>query len=320
METKEELLQLSNLTFFTNGAGAISAADVRGYNAQLIDAIPNARNFTYVVDTNEKLVAWRDAADGNDYSSVLIRKIPGLTLNGSQGGIDGQITGTKYVEGEPGATITMSGDVWGCFMNIGAAPNKFDTGIRNVHIIITETDDADTCTVFSDCYNVVDCSVELTTSIDCVGFSNCTNMERCYIYITATGNSEYTCFYGCSNVSSCAGSVQVETGMATASVYSNCTLLDRCFGQIDRQNTAADEQACYRACVNLTSCVCDLVGEFDDSDAGFIGCKIMFGCYPKTYEANPLRSLYQSCFMTRDNVSGTAVADTAAGGYNRVKP
>jgi hypothetical protein len=146
---------------------------------------------------------------------------------------------------------------------------------------------------FEYCANLTNCTIILRTSQvergNCVGFNSCTNLTGCTAKTTTNSINQYygnsQAFYGCTTLFGCT---------ATA---------------INNDGGGASEG--FQSCIDLIGCTG--TGTGTGNSYGFVGCKGMLLNKPG---AASTTGTYLSCYASLSGASGSAVADTAAGGWN----
>lgn len=147
--------------------------------------------FTYVVDSNQKLADWANNVAGNDYTSVLIRK--GTYESRQQ--IMISPTATKVIVGEAGSVILLDGSI---SFGYSSLPETDDFYIKGVSIIKVNSY-RDSC--FYRCRNMSNCYCKATGDSWINGFSECLNIRECYADIETTNSSHRSYgFYACSHI------------------------------------------------------------------------------------------------------------------------
>jgi hypothetical protein len=147
-------------------------------------------NYSYIVDSNQKLADWANNVAGNDYTSVLIKK--GTWTYSGVDGINLTATGTKSIIGETGAILSFSISTnQKSALFYEAIPTTNDYFIKNITIKTTRHDNhclnnciniynsivlaGNSSVAFLNCYNIIDCSGSGTYAVShCVGMRNVT--------------------------------------------------------------------------------------------------------------------------------------------------
>ena len=190
-----------------------ASLDVSGGNLQLKnqlgDVISNpaipCEQFTYVVDSDQKLADWANNVAGNDYTSVLIKKgNHTITLPNRDKGINLDDTGTKVIVGETDSKIIIDG---ASFKNGGAffyrSNNTYSTDFYMFNVY-AEADFGDVYNVylFGNCLNLYYCKGDVKQSHNCTVFTYCRNLYRCTV-VNAIGSSQAFGIYKCYSVNHC---------------------------------------------------------------------------------------------------------------------
>jgi hypothetical protein len=297
-----------------------------------------------VVDSSQKLADWSNNVEGNDYTSVLIKKgtwtlskeLSVGTLNDPAAFIKCNTTGTKFVHGEAGSKLdftTTSLYAAGIFGNTLLSENALedkDFGMFNVNINMNETKGTS------------------------VAFHYCSHLTRCTGTTRANNKDASTnsfAFYKCSYLTECTGDssgssyMNSESGalICTASAFMGCNSLTGCIASATGSCTSTNSSSLgygrgFDTCLKLVNCNATATGvgtsgrgigaafynckslytctgtgaSGNGSGYVYLECRVMFGCSRITWKT----ACFSSCYM---HVSGTTdpVADTAAGGYNR---
>ena len=144
--------------------------------------VSNCEQFTFVVDSNEKLTAWanNDKASGQDYTSVLIRKGEWTSTTG----VNLTTAGTKVVVGEAGSKLVFNNVEKGLYYT--TAPTEPDYYMRGV--TATAGNNYGTGTGFYSCTNLTNCTSTGNGNSYGSGFNSCTNLTNCTGSGTGTGH------------------------------------------------------------------------------------------------------------------------------------
>lgn len=190
------------------------------------DSVPNAEAFTYVVDSDEALAAWANATEGNDYTSVLIRKGEWT----STVGVNLTTAGTKVVVGEAGSKLVFNGGKSGLYYDGIKPPTGYEYYMRGVTVEIT-TGYSNYLYAFRYCSNLYNCTgIAYRTdsfNCECVGFNECKKLFNCTGIGTGNGSGSGYGFSDCTNLSNCTGT---GTSTSTGSGYgfSSCSAARYC--------------------------------------------------------------------------------------------
>lgn len=167
-----------------------------------IGKINNSLQFTYVVDSNQKLADWANNVAGNDYTSVLIKKgIWSYNAGSVRYPLNLTATGTKVIIGEVGSQLQIIGSssIVGLYYETVPDITDIDYLIFNV-----------TVKVIGGRYNYA--------------FYRCVNLYHCIgIDASSTGSSSYS-FLLCNNLIRCKGTENRGTG------FRECHSVKECVG------------------------------------------------------------------------------------------
>lgn len=253
--------------------------------------------FTYVVDSNESLLAWAENQEGNDYSCVLVKKgtwTSNVAVNLGN-------AGTKIVIGEVGSDLIFNDVSFG--LGYDELPSDFDCFMQNVSCKIIQNVAGQNYVPFQRCINLLNCKGHTYSDGYSRGFANCENLYNCHGYGSgALGGSG---FYNCKNLYNCVG-LSDYAGVST-------------------------NQAGFASCFNLEGC------KGTGVQRGFSNCHVLTGCYGTGTEGygfhsctgvSRCRKLNDSAMATFDASSCCAnlgsfnqtyaVANTPEGGFNLV--
>ena len=313
----------------------------------------NAVSYTFIVDSNEKLVQWanNNKASGQDYTSVLIRKGEWT----SSKAVNLTPAGTKVVVGEPGSKLVFNNTEEGLYYGT-RHPNTPDYYMRGVTVTVTAG--SGTVGAFRLCTNLTNCSgsgsgasfgygfYKCTNLTNCSGsgsgagsgdgFISCTNLTNCSGTGYGPGDSSSYCygFDSCTNLTNCSG-----TGYGSRNVcgFYTCTNLTNCSGtstggsgssycygfykctnltNCSGTSTGVSGSGyCYgfHSCTNLTNCSGSGTGYGDNSSYGFHSCNVVIGCRAGDHCKT---AVFQDCYASSSKTSTYACADTANGGFN----
>jgi hypothetical protein len=143
-------------------------------------------------------------------------------------------------------------------------------------------------------------------------FSGCTNLTNCMGTGTSTSTSTSSGYYGhgfrsCTNLTNCIGIGSTVGSFSYAYGFGYCTNLTNCTGTATSTNSNAYG---FGSCTNLTKCTGTATG---GTGYGFYSCKGMVLNKPGSASTT---ATYNTCYVSISG-SGTAPADTAAGGWNK---
>ena len=174
-------------------------------------ALSHIKQYDFVVDSNETLLAWANCTDGS-MKSVLV-KSGEYTLAGKM--INLVNAGTKFVFAESGNKITVSN----YYRGIGATED-YGVVIVGLNVGLIEVTDLNSYVFYRgmSCYN---CTVTSTGYGKGNGFYNCT-CSNCTVYVTGNGNGNGSCDCTCSNCTSTVAGDAHGSGFYSC-ICSNCT-------------------------------------------------------------------------------------------------
>ena len=176
----------------------------------------NCEQFTFVVDSNEKLTSWVNnyKSSCQYYTSVLIRKGEWTSTTG----VNLTTAGTKVVVGEPGSKLAFNDANKGLYYE--TPPNKPEYYMLGVTVEGTSTSYG-----FNSCANLTNCTG--TGFYLCANLTNCTGTGISYGFNscanltnrtgTGTGADNGYGFKLCNNVIGCKAG-----GHCTTAVFENC--------------------------------------------------------------------------------------------------
>lgn len=179
------------------------SVDIEGVETVLeqVDDLYDKSFYTYVVNSDQKLLDWANAVEGNDYSVVLVKK---GTWNSTKG-VNLTTAGTKVIIGQPDSLLkfTLSGENYYAvfYDTLPTSPEYRIVGL-NVDASFTSEGEA-----YRNCTNLTNCQVTAngpaTSYTYAHGFRKCTNLTNCTA--SASANTAYG-FYECTNLTNCSGS------------------------------------------------------------------------------------------------------------------
>lgn len=315
---KNQLINLSNATFFDNDQGLITPESHRTFNLKLLDFIEERASFTYVVDSDQALNDWANIVGGNDYRHVLIK--PGTYTTANT--IDLEETGTLTVVGMGGSKIVSTAS-----HGIVGYKGNMDVSLIGVNIEVRGGQSA-----FDSCANLIKCTgtIKNSSSGDCACFNDCQYLTGCYANCSNQA-ANTCCFRACQYLTNCYGYSGGAPAGAVGRSYYNCQYLTNCAGYSD----GACNVSCFEDCENMNNCVgVSNSSVLATNSLAFYKCKKMFGCSGKgiaksigyafaecrcmfgsqKFQEDSTTGIYLNCHMTQ--VGESPVSDTAAGGYN----
>ena len=159
--------------------------------------VSNCEQFTFVVDSNEKLTAWANNSGGYDYTSVLIKKGEWTSTTG----VNLTTAGTKVVVGEPGSKLVFNNVEKGLYYD--TAPTRSEYYMRGVTVTVVNGNGIGSG--FYSCTNLTNCTGTGTGNGNGSGngFRSCTNLTNCTGTGTGTGNGNGIGFHSCTVVIGC---------------------------------------------------------------------------------------------------------------------
>lgn len=245
----------------------------------------NCEQFTFVVDSNEKLTAWanNDKASGQDYTSVLIKKGEWTSTTG----VNLTTAGTKVVVGEAESELVFSNYEKGLYYDI--PPNSPDYYMLGVTVKSTNT-----------------LSSGLTY---CYAFHSCSNLTNCTGTGTAdsTGDAKGYGFFNCSNLTNCEGRGYCEgRGNVQGYGFANCGILTNCYGTSACTSTFTGSGYGFYSCTDIVGCrgvgTGAGKGEYAGSGYGFSECSYLSNC-TGTGNGNGLSAGFGYSFVKCDNLT-----------------
>ena len=204
--------------------------------------INNYPSFTYVVDSNQKLLDWANNEQGNDYSSVLIKK----GTWSSSVGVNLSNCGTKVVVGEVGSKLSFTDVEKG--LHYDEVPTNSEYYMLNVNVQVTKNSNGYVYSFYR-CTNLTNCTGTSTGTSRSFGFSYCDNLTNCRGISISTGTSSGSGFASCTNLANCTG-----TGSST---YANGTSFERCDNLVNCTGEGSSTNSYgfgFASCTNLANC------------------------------------------------------------------
>ena len=197
----------------------------------------NSENFTYVVDSDQALADWANNVEGNDYTSVLIRK---GTWTVSRC-INLNITKTLRIVGEAGSKIIFAGQITGNDNNV-----MIDYPLMFYH----DDDGYGAGMLEPSQFYMYGVTIEADVSLQgmVIGVFGFANMHNCHCKITNTGGIAIA-FDSCGYMHNCTG-----MGMASQDAYgfSNCKCVTECGGS--GYSTGSGSGYGFFSCVGVSKC------------------------------------------------------------------
>lgn len=184
----------------TESGGSITRRSFAGTATQNFE-------FTYIVDSDQKLTDWANNVEGNDYTSVLIKKSNNPYTLSVSSGINLTTTGTKVIVGEAGSKIiinkTSSGT--GTGISYDTLPTTNDYFIFNLTLEYNSTSGR----ALLRCINLTNCQIVAngnSTSVNITGLESCVNILRCDAKAYQSDVGNYSAGYrNCSNIRESSG-------------------------------------------------------------------------------------------------------------------
>lgn len=168
--------------------------------------------FTFVIDSDEKLNQWANNQEGNDYTSVLIKK--GTWT--SSVGVNLSTCGTKVVVGEAGSKLNFKFVEYSLYYKeVPTSPEYYMFGVE-----VSCLNSSDSATAFYKCANLTNCIGTANCIKHSYGFQNCANLTNCRGAGIDSNNisaSKGYGFYNCTGVSKCKPSEKSKSF-----VFQNC--------------------------------------------------------------------------------------------------
>ena len=300
----------------------------------------NSENFTYVVDSDQALADWANNVEGNDYTSVLIRK--GTWT--STVGVNLTTTGTKVIKGEAGNKVI--------FIQIDNH-DEYGLDSRNnyceIHDVNVEFRDSSnfferSLYAFAGFSSVFNCTatviVSHNTSVKAFGFFMCKNIVNSKAVIKSESTGEVlggSGFFECENITNCTSdctgygdktlplcgfytsnnivnSSAVVKGIDKVSVFYNCNFITNCVGDGSLTDDDGGECFGFKGCTNIHNSQGSgkVTNEYSEG-YGFRDCKGVVSCKAK---AKCTTSVFSKCYASNVLTSEYTCADTPAGGFN----
>ena len=265
----------------------------------------NCEQFTFVVDSNEKLAAWANATEGNDYTSVLIKK--GAWTSNT--GVNLTTAGTKVVVGEAGSKLVFNDVEKGLYYVTYRIDFRYDYRMTNVNVEIAGSgygSTAITSYCFHSCINLSNCCGDSYDTGSSYGFHSCKNLSNCYgngrgIY---TGNG----FHSCENLSNCIGTGSGDQqGEVTGAGFHSCKNLSNCYGNGRGIGYG------FHSCENLSNCIGTGMAVAGNGGYGFTNCKTVIGCKAGSHCTV---AVFNESYASNTETSNYTCADTPEGGFN----
>ena len=259
--------------------------DVEGLKNASANVAVNAETFTYVVDSDQKLADWANNVEGNDYTSVLIRKGEWTVSHY----INLTKTKTLRIVGEAGSKIIFSGDIPSC---VGELP----IGSCEYALMFYYSDDGDGglhYDPFQFYMHGVTIEAELSLQGTLSGMVLCGNLHNCHCKVTNTSYS-VKAFEQCTYLHNCVGEAWSEAANRYAHGFNSCEYVTECKG-LGYNSGSKGEGVGFSGCVGVSKCS---KGHGSSNTALFDGCYASVGF---------------------SNISETyKVANTANGGFNNM--
>ena len=166
----------------------------------------STKKFTYTVYNQDTLKDWIENKSGNDYTSVLIKKVSySYTITDINNFISVSKQGTLYIEGEEGSELNIT------YSSAMVNPNYFFIigGDTKLEYAVSTTDcmsinNVDINLLINGLENSSEHYVSILKYAN--GISNCRFMVKAYECKQVT----LSCYYGCTNLNNCIGDTNAE--------------------------------------------------------------------------------------------------------------
>lgn len=243
-------------------------------------------SYTFVVNSDEALLAWANAEAGNDYTHVLIKS--GTWNMSKPEGINLTTAGTLTVTGEPGNKIvniaTFDGTVYGLTADAIAYTDMHITG---VHMHVEQHWTSTTVVVkrevccFANLRNLTDCYATgntkyLVSGSNYVhGFKNCEQLSNCTsaaLEASLTGNAFFAGFTDCKVLASCY--VYANINFFGLYGFYNCEQVSACYAYLSAGN--ANHVMGFTSCTNVCASAAYL--RASSTATGMYQCKCVDSC------------------------------------------
>lgn len=245
-------------------------------------------SYTFVVNSDEALLAWANAEAGNDYTHVLIKS--GTWNMSKASGINLSAAGTLTVTGEPGNKIvniaTSPRTVYGLAAQTGSYSAMRITGV-NMHV----EQHGDTVGLFQRQYavcfmnlhNLTDCHATGNTkhSIggynDVQGFFNCEYLSNCtaVAFVDALHvNAHFDGFFDCKQLVNCY--VYANARFNSFYGFRGCEQVSACY--VNLNNARTENMFGFYSCTNVSTSVAFLTATNSGTVTGMYRCKYVDSC------------------------------------------
>ena len=334
---------LSKNDFTDNYKSALDNLSTNYYNkTEIDDKNIYFPQFTYVVDSAEKLKDWADNKSGNDYTRVLVRG----QISASNIHINLTNTGTKAIVGEKESKLTLSISNNGNIFEYTSPPFRTAFNTNPFESVNTggdmSTTEPSVCVQSSDEFFISNLNIEVTFSSTTATQSvlcNCTNISNCKIVTNTTVTGKYA-VSGCVGIYNSFFKLTKSGGSYNTTIY-NCANLYNVLS-INVQTGNSGRAWAFEFCYNMHGCIGIGKGDCNNPDepaTGFFGCRYLYGCYGvgqvrsnssrygcgfkncyNVFHCRPLShchtAVFLNCYASHSPDSTYAVDDTANGGFN----
>jgi hypothetical protein len=281
-------------------------------------AAANCEQFTFVVDSNEKLAEWanNDRSKGQDYTSVLIRK---GEWTGTKG-VNLTTAGTKVVKGEAGSKLRFNDIENALFYK--SLPITDDYYMHNITVEVTITIPFSGNNIFFNIRNLKNCYGKNTNSncIDGYVYKTCKNLVQCTGVTESTGLAlnNYG-FRDCESILHCnyEGNINVpnDTSAKLGSRmfgFAYCRDIRNCMGNVNANGGTGEKCYIFYFCKGVMQSRARALttGTYG---YGFSGCNSVHQC---SASGKCTSDVFEKCYASNANTAEYACADTPAGGFN----
>lgn len=280
--------------------------------------------YTYIVDSNQKLLDWANNVEGNDYTHVLVKR--GTWEMSIPDGVNLTNTGTKTVTGEAGNLIKnvckVEGNIY--VLRHTNLPVTNDCFVRDINVYAENTYSGYNGTTpaysvgvgFGYIRNLINCTstgyaIGYATSFGCIrGFYSCHNLVSCRANPIG-GDETKTFHYGfhsCEHLTNCEiRQTREDGGVFLTYGFHGCKHLNNCHVTAFGKNNSGG----YYNCNYLNNCYSYTSGEAAKSTStSYYNCNHLTTCY--AFGSAECQVTYNRCSYLIDCYAHTA------GSYNMV--
>lgn len=294
------------------------------------------QEFTYVVNSDQALLDWVNNVEGNDYTSVLIKK--GTWT--SSVGVNLTNAGTKVVVGEVGSELVFNiTNGYGLgYDELPTSSEYYMQGI-NLKVNIDDIRSRVKCGI-QNCINLTNCNIYVFTEgssfTNSHGFYGCKNLLNCFTDLNTPNGSgmekgnQSSGFYQCSNLKNCYTHnyhlYNMYGGDTECIGFNECSNLTECSGSVEAigsHSGSINYGYVFYKCINLMGCSASCISKKRNDTSGtlldyttawgFGECNVVSKCKASGKCAG---GVFTSCYASNANNSTYAVADTPEGGFN----